>query len=72
MYICVCNAVNEKQLQQAISLGNSSIRELRRHLGFESCCGKCTACMRDMLQTHQRCHSETSAGGYPCKVTKTS
>ena len=52
MYICVCNAVNDRQIKKALDEGISSIRDLRAHFGFESCCGKCTCYMRDQLIEH--------------------
>lgn len=51
MYVCVCNAVNERQLLQAVAAGNTSIPALRACLGFGTCCGKCNRLMRDLVKT---------------------
>ncbi|HYQ72602.1 MAG TPA: (2Fe-2S)-binding protein [Gammaproteobacteria bacterium] len=69
MYICVCNAVSERQLQQAVSDGLRSIRALRLHFGFSSCCGRCTGCMRGYLNRHPRSAADaTIPGDPPCKA----
>ncbi len=52
MYICICNAIKDSQIEQALHEGKLSISELRQHLAFASRCGKCTSAMRDMLKEH--------------------
>lgn len=54
MYICVCNAVNESQVQQAIDRGQCSIQGIRKHLDFTSRCGKCNRHLRKMIDQHQQ------------------
>lgn len=41
MYICVCNAVTEKEIRQAVELGAESFRQISNDLGVGTCCGKC-------------------------------
>lgn len=41
MYICNCKGINEKSVKSAISLGASSLCELREKTSLGSCCGKC-------------------------------
>jgi len=62
MYVCVCNAISDRQVKQAISQGKQSVRDLRVHFGFESCCGKCTTCMRNAIK---ECQLTTSARACP-------
>lgn len=50
MYVCICHAVTDKQLQEAISQGTNNLRDLRRQLGVVSSCGKCGCCVRDILR----------------------
>lgn len=53
MYVCICQAVTEKQLRTAITHGAHSMRALRNQLGVASCCGKCAAAARQILhETH--------------------
>lgn len=55
MYVCVCNAVTERDIGSAVADGCGSLRELREQLGVGNCCGRCTGCARDVL--HQSLHA---------------
>jgi len=50
MYVCICNAVTERDIQEAVADGCSSLRQLREQLGVGACCGRCTGCARDLLR----------------------
>ena len=41
MYVCVCNAVTEKEIRTAVAEGASDIDELKQTLGVATCCGQC-------------------------------
>lgn len=69
MYVCVCNAVSDRQVKQALCEGKHSIRELRNHLGYKSCCGKCTGCMRSLIDHHLETIN-LSMGELSCKATR--
>ena len=49
MYVCVCNAVTERQIRQAICEGAQTPRQLRQKLDAESMCGSCDDCLEDYL-----------------------
>ncbi len=51
MYVCVCKAVNERRIKEAVAEGARSMRELRAQLGVCSCCGKCGRHAREVLET---------------------
>lgn len=42
MFVCVCNAVTDKDIHNAVSNGAESMRDLRQQLSLGSQCGKCT------------------------------
>lgn len=50
MYVCICNNVTERQVQQAIADGARSVRDLNRELCVGGQCGKCTCVARKLLQ----------------------
>jgi bacterioferritin-associated ferredoxin len=52
MYVCVCNAINDRQVKSALQQGKHSLSSLRQHLGFTSSCGRCTGCLRKMIDAH--------------------
>lgn len=63
MYVCVCNAVNDRRVLEAIRANNRTVRELRTHLGFTSWCGRCSQCMRSLIADH--CNNPPSSENEP-------
>ncbi|MGB0723345.1 MAG: (2Fe-2S)-binding protein [Gammaproteobacteria bacterium] len=60
MYLCVCNAISDRQVKQALAEGLASVRELRRHFDYpERSCGKCHGCLREMINAQ---HSKPNPG----------
>lgn len=41
MYVCICNAVTESQVKEAIAGGADSHHALAECLGVGTCCGSC-------------------------------
>lgn len=42
MYICLCNAITDKQIRRAAKTGVKDIRGLQRELGVAVSCGSCS------------------------------
>lgn len=53
MYVCICNAVTDKQIRLAVREGCGSMRELRMELGVAACCGKCAVTAQTVLREEQ-------------------
>ncbi len=49
MYVCVCNAVTDKQIRQACENGACTMEDLSRELNVATCCGRCQDCARKIL-----------------------
>ncbi|MGB6243046.1 MAG: (2Fe-2S)-binding protein [Castellaniella sp.] len=49
MYICVCNAISERQVQEAIAQGAADLGDLQAQLGIATCCGQCADTATDYL-----------------------
>ncbi len=49
MYVCVCNAVTENQIRQAIGEGALTTGQLRQKLDAVRVCGSCDDCLEDYL-----------------------
>jgi len=62
MYVCICNAVTDKQIRRAINDGCGSMRELRMELGVAGCCGKCAPDARALLLDSKREQMTTGQG----------
>ena len=58
MYVCVCRAVTDSQIREAIYDGACSMRELRQRLGVASECGRCSQCALGILRTQQNTLSQ--------------
>lgn len=50
MYVCVCNAVTDGQIREAVCNGACTLRQLHAALGVASRCGRCAECARDVLE----------------------
>jgi bacterioferritin-associated ferredoxin len=51
MYVCLCNAITESQVQDAINEGACDLACLRSELGIASQCGRCAETASKMLST---------------------
>jgi bacterioferritin-associated ferredoxin len=50
MYVCVCNAVTERDIRTIVEQGFRSMGDLREQLGVGTCCGRCADCARKLLR----------------------
>lgn len=50
MYVCVCNAITEQQVNTAIEAGAHSVKLLNRRLGVGGECGACIGCAKACLK----------------------
>ena len=49
MYICLCNAITDKQIEAAICDGACTVDCLKRCLGVSTQCGKCACHVEQIL-----------------------
>jgi len=49
MYVCVCNAVTENAIREAVDNGVCSLAELRLHTGCSMTCGTCQDLAEEVL-----------------------
>lgn len=54
MYVCICHAVTESQIHQAVRDGTTKFTELRSKLGVSSECGLCASCAKQCLKEANR------------------
>lgn len=52
MIICMCKALNERQLRESIASGATSFEELQMETGVSTCCGACTETVHSLLAGH--------------------
>lgn len=49
MYVCICNAVTDKQIRAEAREGCCSLRDLAKRTGCGTSCGKCARHAREIL-----------------------
>jgi bacterioferritin-associated ferredoxin len=54
MYVCICNAITDKQIRQAAESGVRDLWQLQRELGVASNCGSCKEQASEILGEHRR------------------
>jgi bacterioferritin-associated ferredoxin len=61
MIVCVCKAVSDRHIRNAVKNGAASMRDLARELGVGTCCGKCLPEAKTALsQCRASCESSSS------------
>ncbi len=50
MYVCLCRAVTDRDVQQAVACGHTTLPALQATLGVATGCGRCRSHVHQMLQ----------------------
>ena len=50
MYVCICNAITDKQIRQAAEAGVRDLWSLQKELGVATSCGACKEMASDILR----------------------
>jgi len=53
MYVCICNAITDRQIRKAADSGVKDLWDLQRKLGVASGCGSCKEVASDILREHR-------------------
>jgi bacterioferritin-associated ferredoxin len=68
MYVCICNAITDKQIRRAAKNGVDNLYELRDSLGVASTCGSCADQARSILQEARQSATAGPSMYYPATV----
>jgi bacterioferritin-associated ferredoxin len=60
MYVCVCNAVTDREIRACAELGVTGLDELRASLGVATCCGRCAHAAERLLTEHGAQRTEST------------
>ena len=52
MYVCICNAITDKQIRKAAAAGVQDLWGLQRELGVATNCGSCKETAAEILRNH--------------------
>ena len=50
MYVCICNAITDKQIRKAAETGATDLWSLQAELGVASGCGSCKEVASEILR----------------------
>jgi bacterioferritin-associated ferredoxin len=53
MYICICNAITERDVRECVRRGCCSMEELSGELGVGTSCGRCRMAATEILNETQ-------------------
>ncbi|AHN29445.1 bacterioferritin-associated ferredoxin, putative [Snodgrassella alvi wkB2] len=53
MYVCLCNAITDRQIKETVAAGASSLTDLQAQLGVATCCGCCADLASSFLSCQQ-------------------
>ena len=53
MYVCICNAISDRQARSHTDSAGCSVAALYRVLGVKPKCGKCAPALREMLTSRR-------------------
>jgi bacterioferritin-associated ferredoxin len=50
MYVCICNAVSDREIRQCVELGTATLDQIRDALGVTTGCGRCAEAIEQILR----------------------
>ena len=53
MYVCICNAFTDGDVNQALSDGSRTLPDVFRAMGCRPNCGRCCTHLRGMIREHE-------------------
>jgi bacterioferritin-associated ferredoxin len=51
LYLCICNAITERQVRETAKAGARSVDDLTAELGVGAGCGRCRECCAEFLRS---------------------
>ena len=54
MYVCICNAITDKQIRKAAKAGVNDVWGLQRELGVATGCGSCEEVAAEILREERQ------------------
>ena len=57
MYVCICNAVTDRDLRAAVQAGVRSFADVRASTGCSDCCGSCEDVARTVFEDAVAAHA---------------
>jgi bacterioferritin-associated ferredoxin len=55
MYVCICNAVTDREIRATVALGAGTLSEVSAALGVATSCGRCREHAQDLIDDCRAC-----------------
>lgn len=49
MYVCICNAVTDRQIKTAVQEGHGTFEKVQQQLNVATCCGQCESHAKEVI-----------------------
>ena len=49
MYVCICNAVTDRQIKKAVQEGHGTFEKIQLQLDVATCCGQCESHAKEVI-----------------------
>ena len=70
MYVCVCNAITDKQIRAAAEAGTTELWRLQAELGVATNCGSCSEVASEILAEYSSERPAAKASGKKQRGTR--
>ena len=61
MYVCICHAVTDRQIREAVSCGARSLMDVQCKVPVGGCCGRCVDSAHEVIQEELARRQRTAA-----------
>ena len=67
MYVCICNAVTDRQIKTAVQEGHETFEKIQQQLDVGTCCGKCEPHTKEVIPEAQKDKRQNRANNSPIR-----
>ena len=60
MFVCICNAITDREIKETIAAGATTMNDLQNQLGVATCCGCCGELAASFLNAHNAQNTVTA------------
>ena len=65
MYVCICNAVTDRQIKTAVQEGHGTFKKIQQQLDVATCCGQCESHAKEVILEAKNAQRNTRAISSP-------
>lgn len=65
MYVCICNAVTDRQIKTAVQEGYGTFEQIQEQLDVATCCGQCESHAKEVIMEAKNDKRKTRVNSSP-------